>query len=108
MGEIEAPSLESEVRQNAAQRIAQLAKELPFSSVPYTEVVVVGRPWQEVTELARKMGVDLIIMGTHGYTGLKHVMMGSTAERVIRHAPCPVLVVREVKEEPAPGQGSAA
>ena len=38
--------------------------------------------------------VDLIVISTHGYTGLAHVFMGSTAERVVRHAPCPVLVVR--------------
>jgi len=39
--------------------------------------------------------VDLIVIATHGYTGLKHVLLGSTAERVVRHAPCPVLTVRE-------------
>ena len=45
------------------------------------------------------MEADLIIISTHGYTGLKHVLLGSTAERVVRHAPCPVLVVRETERE---------
>ena len=59
----------------------------------------VGRPFVEISELAREMEVDLIILGTHGYTGLKHVLLGSTAERVVRHAPCPVLTVRAEEHE---------
>ena len=54
-----------------------------------------GRSFHEIAEAARTLKVDLIIIATHGYTGLKHVLLGSTAERVVRHAPCPVLVVRE-------------
>lgn len=53
-----------------------------------------GRPFSEITEVAAEMNVDVIILATHGYTGLKHVLLGSTAERVVRHAPCPVLTVR--------------
>lgn len=48
----------------------------------------------EIVELARSRGFDLIVMGTHGRTGLKHVLMGSVAERVLRSAPCPVLTVK--------------
>ena len=54
-----------------------------------------GPAYHEITEAARELGVDLIIISTHGYTGLKHVLLGSTAERVVRHAPCPVLTVRQ-------------
>jgi len=57
-------------------------------------VVVAGRPFQEIIRFARTHGVDLIIMGTEGRTGLNHVIMGSTAERVVRTAPCPVLSLR--------------
>ena len=53
-----------------------------------------GRPFHEISEAARTLKVDLIVIATHGYTGLKHTLLGSTAERVVRHAPCPVLVVR--------------
>jgi nucleotide-binding universal stress UspA family protein len=53
-----------------------------------------GRPFQEICELARKIDIDLIVISTRGNTGLKHLLLGSTAERVVRYSPCPVLVVR--------------
>jgi universal stress protein A len=58
-----------------------------------------GGAFWEIVETAKKEKVDLIILSTHGRTGLKHVLMGSTAERVVRHAPCPVLTVRETEHE---------
>ncbi|MBA4149708.1 MAG: universal stress protein [Verrucomicrobia bacterium] len=54
----------------------------------------IGKPFREITSAARTMKQDLIIIATHGRTGLKRVFLGSTAEKVIRHASCPVLVVR--------------
>ena len=54
-----------------------------------------GRSFHEIAEVARARKVDLIIISTHGYTGMKHALLGSTTERVVRHAPCPVLVVRQ-------------
>ena len=60
-------------------------------------VVREGKPFEEICRAAETLSVDLIVLTTHGYTGLKHVWLGSTAERVVRHAPCPVLVVRELK-----------
>jgi len=56
-----------------------------------------GTPFSEICDAAKTAGADLIVLTTHGYTGLKHVWLGSTAERVVRHAPCPVLVVRELE-----------
>lgn len=52
-----------------------------------------GRPFEEICQLAQKQGIDLIIMSTRGHTGFKHFALGSTAERVVRHSHCPVLVV---------------
>jgi universal stress protein A len=53
-----------------------------------------GRSFHEIADAARTLKVDLIIISTHGFTGWKHALVGSTTERVVRHAPCPVLVVR--------------
>jgi nucleotide-binding universal stress UspA family protein len=58
-----------------------------------------GRSFYEITEAARSLKADLIIISTHGYSGLKHALLGSTAERVVQHAPCPVLVVRPRERE---------
>jgi universal stress protein A len=58
-----------------------------------------GVPSHEIVEFAKESGTDLIVMATHGYTGWKHFCIGSTAERVVRAAPCPVLVVREKEHD---------
>ena len=58
-----------------------------------------GLPSHEIVEVAKDLEVDLIVIATHGYTGWKHFCIGSTAERVVRAAPCPVLVVREKEHE---------
>lgn len=57
-------------------------------------VVSQGAPWDEISRAARNLKCDLIVIATHGHTGVAHAFLGSTAERVIRHAHCPVLVVR--------------
>ena len=62
-------------------------------------LVRVGSPSEEITNTARDLQADMIIIATHGYTGLKHIFIGSTTERVVRHAPCPVLVVRKKERE---------
>lgn len=59
----------------------------------------IGAAYDEICRAAQDAKTDLIIIATHGHTGLKHVLLGSTAERVVRHAPCPVLVVREHEHE---------
>ena len=58
-------------------------------------VIVHGVPFQEIIETAKKHQVDLIVMGTHGRTGFHYLLLGSVAEKVVRLAPCPVLVVRQ-------------
>jgi len=62
-----------------------------------------GRPFEEICRLAQEIDIDLIVIATRGNTGLKHLLLGSTAERVIRYSPCPVLVVRgsDSKKKPA-------
>jgi universal stress protein A len=59
----------------------------------------IGHPPNEITKAAKDLDADLIIIATHGYTSWRHLCIGSTAERVVRAAPCPVLVVREKEHE---------
>jgi nucleotide-binding universal stress UspA family protein len=65
---------------------------------------VQGTPTQTIVDTAGEQGVDLIIMGTHGRTGLAHVFLGSVAEHVVRQGPCPVLVVRRAPDTSAPAE----
>ena len=60
---------------------------------PVTHVSV-GRPFAEIIAYAREHGIDLIVMGTHGRGAIAHMLLGSTTEKVVRKAPCPVLTVR--------------
>jgi nucleotide-binding universal stress UspA family protein len=70
--------------------------------------VTTGRPSQTIVDHAKDGGFDLIVMGTHGRTGLSHVVMGSIAERVLRKAPCPVLTVKAAGATEANARSAAA
>lgn len=61
---------------------------------PTVGKVVIGRPADEIVAYASKVDAKMIVMSTHGYSGLQHMLIGSTAEAVVRHASCPVLTVR--------------
>ena len=64
-----------------------------------TITTAVATPCQEILRYAAEHDVDLIVMGTHGRSGMSHILLGSIAERVVRHAPCPVLTVRHPERE---------
>ena len=82
------------------RRLAQVPVKAGVASELVEKILVRnGKPHWEITNAARTLKVDLIVISTHGYSGLAHVFMGSTAERVVRHAECPVLVVRGRPEE---------
>ena len=61
--------------------------------------VLFGNPWPGICNYARDNEIDLIIVTTHGRTGLGHVLIGSTAERIVQHAPCPVLAVKHPQKD---------
>ena len=76
--------------------LARMAVSLSKSTgMNVSAIVRSGRPFEAISHAAKTLGADLIVLTTRGYTGLKHVWLGSTAERVVRHAHCPVLVVRD-------------
>lgn len=79
---------------DAGRRLASIATADP--SVHLTTEVAVGRPAETIVRTAADRGADLIVVGTHGRSGVTRMLMGSIAERVVRHAECPVLVARAV------------
>lgn len=86
--------LREEMVQAAEATLRRRARRALGPSHRASLVVVVGSPLQQILRFARTHGVDLIVMGTAGRTGLEHAIIGSTAERVVRAAPCPVLSIR--------------
>lgn len=93
----ELPKVREDLVKEAQTRLMKSLETLNARGIAATGEVLVGGPSHVILDQAANTGVDLIVMGTHGRTGLTHLLIGSVAERVIRHAPCPVFVVREKK-----------
>ncbi len=87
-------NLLDDLERQASHELAGVLPEARGSTVEVARRVVVGIPYRKIVEVAEEEKVDLIIMATHGRTGLSHLVMGSVAERVVRTAPCPVLTIR--------------
>jgi nucleotide-binding universal stress UspA family protein len=87
---------EQDAEKNAAEKLHVLAREcdVPLATC---HILSGGPAFDEICRVAQNIPADLIVMPTHGRTGLKHVFLGSTAERIVQHSPCPVFVVREKK-----------
>lgn len=83
----------------AEEKLAVQRKHIRLDDAKVKTTTRLGRPYVEIAEAAKEVAADLIILGTHGHTGLKHVLLGSTAERVVRYAPCPVLTVRDPEHD---------
>ncbi len=84
----------TELRDSSRQALEQLPDSDWLRSGRVTRDVRVGTPFVEIVRYARETECDLIVIGTHGRSGLAHVLLGSTAEKVVRKASCPVLTVR--------------
>jgi nucleotide-binding universal stress UspA family protein len=88
------PEIIGELERTARAELERLAEHARSSGVHADVRAVVGPHDGEILRAAEELEADLVIMGTHGRTGLRHVILGSVAERVVRRAPCPVLTVR--------------
>jgi nucleotide-binding universal stress UspA family protein len=95
-----------EWERQARLNLAEMLSESHAAPVEVSRRVVIGNPWRAIIEVAEAEHVDLIVMATHGRSGLSHLVMGSVAERVIRLAPCPVLTIRP-PSAPTPGADAA-
>jgi nucleotide-binding universal stress UspA family protein len=84
-----------ELAEGAQRHLEEWRDEAVRLGAPAVDVVkAVGEPAAEIVTFAAEQGVDLLVLGTHGRSGLEHALMGSIAERVVRKARCPVLTVR--------------
>lgn len=92
--------LEQGIRASAEQSLNRLvethirSREAEFGAIPTDVILLQGNPYIEILRAAQDRAIDLIIMASHGRTGLEHILMGSVTEKVVRKAPCPVLTVR--------------
>ena len=94
MGPVAVPSITELVRSAETQLDTFIKTNLKaFGSAPKASVLV-GRPAEEIVAYANDNKAALIVMATHGYSGVKHLLLGSTTEGVLRHASCPVLSIR--------------
>ena len=87
------PGLQKAARKTAERKMRELVRSVNFRAVKFETVLTEGSPVLDICAFAKDHDVDLIIASTHGFTGFTHVLIGSIAEQVVRHAPCSVLVV---------------
>jgi len=98
-GQVALPSVESELWSKGSEQLDLLIeKEVP-ADVYARSVVRSGKPFSEIIRVAEEEEADMIIIATHGHSGIEHVLFGSTAEKVVRKAPCPVLSIRSTDRE---------
>ena len=94
MGPVPVPTAD-ELASTASTRLNNfVAEKLTGLEKPAVGKVLIGRPAEEIVAYANGVNAEMIIMSTHGYSGVRHVILGSTTEAVLRHAECPVLSVR--------------
>lgn len=93
------PTAEKQIARAVKERLTVLASREIAPGLLDQVLIRRGVPFIQIADAAKELDVDLIIVNTHGYTGLKHVLLGSTAEQIVRHSPCPVLVVRAREHE---------
>jgi universal stress protein A len=99
MGDIDAP-LSDHIEREATVQLAAFLKKRGLDSKPNVSArTLLGPPALTILEAVGEDGYDLVVMGTHGRTGLSRMVMGSTAEKVVRGSPVPVLTVREPASE---------
>lgn len=87
--------LQGDLIKGAGEMMGKLVKEKMGDFKDYETANIIGLPHIEILNMAKDKGVDMIVMGTHGRTGIDRVLFGSTAEKVVKKASCPVLTVRQ-------------
>ncbi|MBU4445959.1 MAG: universal stress protein [Candidatus Marinimicrobia bacterium] len=88
------PKYQDSLEINSKKSLDDIAKKHVSSGIKVHQIISCGDPAQEIIKIADENDVNLIVVATHGRTGLKHMIFGSVAEKIIRHASCPVLTKR--------------
>ena len=94
------PLLNETLRPAARQQLARLVKQAKEAGVSAESLVFEGLPSVKIVEIAKERRAELLLMGTHGRTGLSKFLIGSTTDEVVRRAPCPVLIIRDQQHDP--------
>jgi nucleotide-binding universal stress UspA family protein len=92
-GQIGFPNIEAELQRRGNVQLKNIVKHKEGKTIR-KRVVRTGKPFYEINQYAEEENIDLIIIATHGHSGMEHILFGSTAEKVVRKAPCAVLLVR--------------
>ncbi len=87
-------TFEKEIELLAVREMERLCRNKFFGQVEFVSDILIGIPFQEIIRKAQEISAGLIVIGTHGRTGFEEVIIGSTAERLVRHSKVPVLTVR--------------
>jgi len=88
------PDIEKQLGGFVEESLAKIVQEQIPEGLEVEATHLNGKSWREIVSFAKGKEIDLIVMATHGLSGLSHALYGSTAEKVVRKAPCPVLTVR--------------
>ncbi len=93
-GQVTLPNIERELAERGKSELNELVKSRVGKNLNCRTIVRTGKPSQEILYTAREEKIDLIVIATHGHTGVEHMIFGGTTEKVVKKAPCPVLIVR--------------
>ena len=93
------PEYVADLEQRERKALAKSVAEIRDRGIDVEPIFIIGRAYQEIVKAAKELDVDVITMATHGNKGLSHLVFGSTAEKVVRLAPCPVLTVKHPEHD---------
>ena len=93
------PEFSAEVQEQEKKTLEQITEELRAQKIDAESLFVIGKAYLEIVKCAKELEVDVITLATHGHKGISHFVFGSTAEKVVRLAPCPVLTVKHPEHD---------
>ena len=99
--EVDLSGYYADIESSAQQEMENYQKRVAAAGLAVDVLLETGAPFRQIVDAAETRQADLIVMGTHGRTGMQHLLIGSVAERVVRLAPCPVMVMRHGQSQGA-------